>query len=1106
MDEFDKFFQDNDLKAAKRCVEVCEEILADSSGKVTRQILCPSSRIRPHHMRQLSANLQRHHLLSLLSRAFLTLSRHHGGSQDLTTAVRYGAEAVVACVHRNVVCPMSLVAYGCALSQEAVLDDKSESWAIAERMYTEALAVCGTGHPLRVSALSSLAWSYLQRMRLSGNPSYIDLALGFQHMAITHATLVGRQLLPRHLAHVNSYYLDLALLGVYLQYRNNLFKDVDGLEEGIRLCTKAVTTCPPTYLDRALVMLHLAGGLRFRFERNGAHEDVEEAIELGNQALKIVDPGTPTHGKWLMIQSTMLRYRFEAISASDHDLDTIVELKREALRLHPAGHMYHWNCLSDLANALRSNFLWRGNINDLNEAMLLYRQAVEEKAGGDLTRWVPVRELMACLETRFEVLGHSEDVDEAVCLGQEAVQILSPSIYPYGYTGFVLTLCSVLNRRFEITGDIKGPIESIQILEKRLPVLTADSPLHPERLSVLCRALLLRGTYTRNLADLEKAIHAFSETKIDVSKSGQGPDYLCILSDLYLSKFRLTGDAEDAESAKHIMVNALDLVPAGRRLRFRCMLNIAELYLERGSSFCDISTALRYAVDAVNDNHGDVRSRIQSTVQLLGSVAKEYPDISKTGSYDVLVQLLSIYASIVALLPRIAYFDIDHSSRLRSLFIGHNIATAGALHALGLSKPEQAVEMLEQGRGIFWTHSLRLRSGFDKVPTDLRDQLQDLARQLERTVDISQASDNQRLIEGAVSQRIQQSERFESLVKQVRTLPGHERFLLHDEYATLARVAERGPVVVLVSSHTANNAVIIQSACHPITVPLPSLTSEWLIQSGENWRSSIREARGMEKARLKLKKTKTSGVLQRTQLDDILEGLWSHIVRPVFCALNLSVSGYARIALTADSRTYQRREGRQRPRLWWCPTGDFAHLPIHAAASQDPSECCAAYVVSSYVPTLGALLNARREHSPIARQDARVLVGAAPEPCGHEWTKLPSTREEAHVVARTLPAAAMVPLPAEDDALGGIGLGHGMRAETLLALLPDAAVLHLACHGLQDAESPLKSGFVMRDRVLTIEELIPVPLPRAFLAFLSACETAKGDRVGRVADACYPWT
>ncbi|EIN10337.1 hypothetical protein PUNSTDRAFT_21467, partial [Punctularia strigosozonata HHB-11173 SS5] len=70
----------------------------------------------------------------------------------------------------------------------------------------------------------------------------------------------------------------------------------------------------------------------------------------------------------------------------------------------------------------------------------------------------------------------------------------------------------------------------------------------------------------------------------------------------------------------------------------------------------------------------------------------------------------------------------------------------------------------------------------------------------------------------------------------------------------------------------------------------------------------------------------------------------------------------------------------------------------------------------------------------------------------------------------------------------------GLRAQTLLAELPDATMLHLACHARQDPNNPLKSSFVMRDEMVTIEQLMSIPLKRPFMAFLSACETAKGDK------------
>jgi CHAT domain-containing protein len=153
---------------------------------------------------------------------------------------------------------------------------------------------------------------------------------------------------------------------------------------------------------------------------------------------------------------------------------------------------------------------------------------------------------------------------------------------------------------------------------------------------------------------------------------------------------------------------------------------------------------------------------------------------------------------------------------------------------------------------------------------------------------------------------------------------------------------------------------------------------------------------------------------------------------------------------------------------------------------------CWDYVVSSYVPTLGALLNARRTYKPIAKGEAKALLAAVPRPHDEVYSYLPSTVNEIKTMEGVLPPELLL-IPRQEDAR--IEGDYGMKTKTLLKRLPEATILHLACHGLQDAQDPLKSGFIMQDSTLTIEELMSLPLPRAFLAFLSACETAKGDKV-----------
>ena len=47
------------------------------------------------------------------------------------------------------------------------------------------------------------------------------------------------------------------------------------------------------------------------------------------------------------------------------------------------------------------------------------------------------------------------------------------------------------------------------------------------------------------------------------------------------------------------------------------------------------------------------------------------------------------------------------------------------------------------------------------------------------------------------------------------------------------------------------------------------------------------------------------------------------------------------------------------PRIWWCATGSLAFLPSHAAGIYDAEigNKLSDYVVSSYTPTLTAILN-----------------------------------------------------------------------------------------------------------------------------------------------------
>jgi CHAT domain-containing protein len=115
------------------------------------------------------------------------------------------------------------------------------------------------------------------------------------------------------------------------------------------------------------------------------------------------------------------------------------------------------------------------------------------------------------------------------------------------------------------------------------------------------------------------------------------------------------------------------------------------------------------------------------------------------------------------------------------------------------------------------------------------------------------------------------------------------------------------------------------------------------------------------------------------------------------------------------------------------------------------------------------------------RIDVKGLLIHEGSPGRSGWPSIPKVKEEVRLVTERFAAAGAsmtVTRPTLPDAL---------------ASLEDARmhVLHLACHGEQKSD-PLASGFILRDKDLTIQDLMKLELKHGSLAFLNACQTAKG--------------
>jgi CHAT domain-containing protein len=143
-------------------------------------------------------------------------------------------------------------------------------------------------------------------------------------------------------------------------------------------------------------------------------------------------------------------------------------------------------------------------------------------------------------------------------------------------------------------------------------------------------------------------------------------------------------------------------------------------------------------------------------------------------------------------------------------------------------------------------------------------------------------------------------------------------------------------------------------------------------------------------------------------------------------------------------------------------------LPLHAAGlPEGPSALDR--VVSSYAPTIRALLQSRRARRSTAKGRLAVTMRYT-----EGLPELPATADEAaHLRAVRL---------ADGEA----------TAAAVLQALPEAAWVHFACHASGRPDRASASGLHLHDRVLHVPEISRARPRGGELAYLSACSTGRG--------------
>ncbi|KIM78471.1 hypothetical protein PILCRDRAFT_11178 [Piloderma croceum F 1598] len=922
----------------------------------------------------------------------------------------------------------------------------------------KAIALAYDGHPDLPLYFSSLGCDQEWRFKHLGNLSDLENAISNKEKAVK-LTDDGHPSKADYLSN----------LGTAQHSRFERLGNSSDLENAISNTEKAVMLTDdghpskPVYITN-LGLVHLA-----RFKHFGDLSDLEHAISNNEKAVDLTYDGHPSKPERLVNLGIAQQKRFEHLGILA-DLENAISNKEKAVQLANDEYPNKRTLLLDLGVSQQARFERLGNLSDLENAILTLVKAVELTDDGHPSKPEHLCALGCAQLARFERLGDLFDLEHAISNKEKGVNLTydgDPS-----KSGRLCDLGVSQHTRFERLGNLFDLENAIRNIDKAVKLMDDRHPDKPILLSSLCTSKQTRFERLGDLSDLENAISSIAKAVglID-DRHPNKPGLLINLGVAQRARFEHLGDLSDLENAISNAEKAVDLTDDGHPNKARFLSNLGTSHQIRFRKF----TKLEDRVASVSSFKAAARLKAADPYHALFA-ARKWAEISHL--HGDRISALEGYRTALELMPKVAWLGLDTPSRQNRLHREklEDLGCLAASCAINIGHFEEAVELLDLGRSVFWNQAASLRSDLEL----LRDVVPELAAELEkigRQLDAGNFSDSLFAIREDVShdrrsaEEIGQERRhlvglWEGLVERVRELPQFRFFLRPVPFSQLRQAAIAGRIIIINASRYGVDALVF-SAAQPIGhVPLPDI--------------NIEELAILSRQILLRRPVVATEKAQRTyvvrHLEPALRIVWEAILVPIFNKLDVPST-----PSTAISQS----------RIWWYPTGPLTFIPIHAAG---PGRAVATdvsrLVISSYVTSLNSLLQAQKRH----RQDTAMhslKFLAISQPNTPNLPVLPQSIAEVDKLIKAVHVAAV-----RSDACSKQDIMHLDSSDATVnrvsAALDSCSWVHFACHGFQDPVLGMKSAFALHDGPLELGEIASKRLSSGQFAFLSACHAASG--------------
>ncbi|KAG8780406.1 hypothetical protein FRC12_023064 [Ceratobasidium sp. 428] len=899
-------------------------------------------------------------------------------------------------------------------------------------------------HPHKPAYLANMGSAYSSRFLLLGELSDLDTSLE----CATQAVSLASERDPRKPSMLGN-------LGSVHHTRYKHLGHTEDLELAIRYQTEANSLLPDEDPLKLVCLVGLGLSYASRYELLEQLPDIDMAIDCATEAVSRTADGHPDKPRLLANLGGAYISRYQSM-AQLSDLDMALVCHQEAVSITPDGHATKPMLLCALGVAFLVRYQHFGHLSDLDTAINFQIHAVSFIPDTHIEKPCSLTNLGSTYHVRYMRLRQLSDLQESMNCQCQAV-LLVPDAHP----NKPAHLNNLASSHFTLYQHLDQPAEldlAIDLISRAISLAPESHAWRSKWINNLGNCYRVRYNHTRSISDLDigiKQLHLAVSLMHDryYHKSGA----LGRLAKTYHTRYRHLGEVNDLNSAIDCKHAALAGLSGHHPDRVVVISALGEYFWDRHQllgSEADMSRSLDYFEQSAFSLAGNPKERADAARKWAIISAAYRPQSS-----------LKAYRYYMSLIPQVIWLGFAAKERYERVADVTDTALEAASVAIAHREYGQALEWLEQGRSIVWNQLLQLRQPLDKLNTidaPLAEELVHVASQLKCAASsetiVVEVPESPIFPERAAQNRRRLAERWEELVKRAQTLPGIDDFLAPKKASQLVAAARSGTLVTLIAlADGACNALVVPRGSTDIAhVPLRSLSYDELKRaSNKLYGQHTKISRADRK--FTTGRTKLDGELERT-----LRMLWVDIAKPILDHL-----GYTEILPI-----------RKLPRITWCVTGPLSFLPLHAAGDYTkPRSSLWDYAVSSYTPTIGALLY-RTSDSP--SRSGVALVGQASTP---GFPDLPGTAIELDTISMQ---GQRIPTTRLD--------GSNATREAVLNVLDRHSWVHLACHASQNMANPMASAFHLHDGPLDLSTITQKHVKHADLAFLSACQTATGDK------------